>query len=167
MNFRMLSIEPLTNTYLDRVLKIISVTKRTYIGSFPSCFQPRTEKIVYSFISNTDDHYSGGQHWCAWVVRNNTIFFFDSFGREPWDATLPRNFRKIVDSFDSVQYSTRRIQNWTSQACGYFCIHFIYVLSLGLEYKNFLDEYSKDFITNDGVAIDFVNSIIYFVVLFV
>ena len=156
----MLSVEPLTNADLDRVLKITSVTKRMYIGSFPSCFKPRTEKKMYSFISNTDDHYSGGQHWCAWVVRDETLYFFDSFGREPGDPTLPKSFGEFADCFSSVQYSNTRIQDWTSPTCGYFCIHFIYVLSLGLKYQDFLDDYSKDFTTNDAVVIDFVSSII-------
>ena len=156
----MLLIKPLTTLDLDVVLVNSSVTKRKYIGSYPSCTKPETNKKIYAFISNTDDHNKVGQHWCAWVVNRDTISFFDSFGRDPWDTTLPINFQKIVEDYDHVQYTTTRIQDWSSKTCGYFCVHFIYTLCLGLDYENFLREYSKNLLYNDYIAFDFFNSLI-------
>ena len=157
----MSSINPLTTSDLNKVLKSNSVTKGIYLGSFPSCIKPRTEKKMYAYISNTDNHNHGGQHWCAWFIKDECISFFDSFGRKPWDPTFPSHFHDIVADYTCLQYTDSRLQNWTSVTCGYFCIHFIYSLCLGLEYKNFLSEYCDDnLISNDYITFDFYNSII-------
>ena len=152
---------PLTTAKLNEVLNRSNVTKSMYLGAFPSCIKPQTRRKKYSFILNTDDHYETGQHWCAFMANGQKISFFDSLGREPWDPSFPTHFQNIVDDYDQVEYTQARLQNWTSKTCGYFCIHFIYILSLGLDYKYFLNEYSNSFLENDSVVLDFYNSICY------
>ena len=142
-------IEPLTTTQLDNILFNTSVTSKKYIGAYPSCFVPTSSKPFYSFISNTEEHNENGEHWCAWVVRDDTINFFDSFGRPPNCKTLPKHYEDITRNFKYIKYTNFRVQGWGSKACGYFCIHFIYVLSLGLDYKDFVNNYSKNFEMND------------------
>ena len=153
-------IYPLTTTQLNDILFTTNVTSKSYIGTYPSCFSPTSTKPFYSFISNTEEHDENGEHWCAWVAKGDTICFFDSFGRSPKDKTLPKYFRDIVNNFNFIKYTNYRVQGLSSKACGYFCIHFIYVFSLGLDYEDFLSDYSRDFNKNDTVAIDFVSSII-------
>ena len=153
-------LEPLTTTQLDDILLNTSVTSKSYIGTYPSCFSPTSTRPYYTFISNTEEHDENGEHWCAWVVKDDTVCFFDSFGRSPNDETLPKYFKDIVKKFKIVRYTNYRVQDWSSKACGYFCIHFIYVFSLGLDYKDFLNDYSRDFEKNDSVALNFVSSII-------
>jgi hypothetical protein len=156
-----MSNEMLSTIELDRILKHAKVTRVKYLGAYPSCITPKTKRRNYSFISNTDEHHEIGEHWCAWVVDGEKIYFFDSFGRDPWDTSLPTHFKDIVRGYNHVEYTNVRVQDWTSTTCGHFCIHFIYTLSLGLSYENFLNEYSTDFLNNDLVALDFYNSIIY------
>ena len=153
-------LEPLTTTQLNDILLNTSVTSKSYIGTYPSCFSPTSTRPYYTFISNTEEHDENGEHWCAWVVKDHTVCFFDSFGRSPDHETLPKYFKDIVEKFKIVRYTNYRVQGWSSKACGYFCIHFIYVLSLGLDYKDFLNDYSRDFEKNDSVAFNFVSSII-------
>ena len=146
---------------LNKILEKNSVTNNIYLGAYPACIFPKTKKNRYSWISNTDYHGENGQHWVCWFVDNNKLSFFDSYGRRPDDLTLPVNFQMYAKKFKLVQFSERRIQKWNSVTCGYFCIHFIYVLSLGLDYQSFLDEYSQtNRKFNDDVVIEFVNSII-------
>ena len=152
---------PLTTVKLNEVLNHNNVTKSMYLGAFPSCIKPRTSRKKYSFISNTDDHNESGEHWCAWMVDGQSISFFDSLGREPWDPSFPPHFQKIVEDYSHLEYTQSRVQKWTSKTCGYFCIHFIFILSLGLDYRHFLDEYSSNFLQNDNVVLDFYNSISY------
>ena len=153
-------LEPLTTTQLDDILFNTSVTNKNYIGTYPSCFSPTSTKPYYAFISNTEEHDENGEHWCAWVAKDDTVCFFDSFGRSPDHKTLPKYYKDIVKKFKFVRYTNYRVQGWNSKACGYFCIHFIYVLSLGVDYKDFLNDYSQDFENNDSVAFNFVSSII-------
>jgi len=153
-------VSSLTTTQLDNILFTASATKKKYIGAYPSCFFPSPTKKSFAFISNTEEHDENGEHWCAWVVKHDVIYFFDSFGRPPTDETLSIHFKEIINNFKLVKYTNTRIQGWSSKACGYFCIHFIYILSLGLDYADFLNEYSQDFENNDSVAFNFVTSII-------
>ena len=62
----------------------------------------------------------------------------------------------MVEKFDSFEFSKFQIQDFSSVACGYFCVHFIYVLSLGLNFKSFLSEYEDNYINKDIVVFDFV-----------
>lgn len=150
-------MKALTTFKLNSILKKNPVTKKNFIGTFPGCVLPSKNTKQYSFITNTDLHHQSGEHWNAWVVDENNIIFFDSFGRDPRDTSFPNNYKNIVENFNNFEYSTVQIQDFASVTCGYFCIHFIYVLSLGLDLNFFLNEYSNDFMKNDTIVIDFVN----------
>ena len=152
-------MKALTTQTLNKILLKNPVTKKNFIGTFPGCISPSKDAKQYSFITNTDLHHQSGEHWNAWIVKENKIVFFDSFGRDPRDTSFPDNYKNIVEQFSSLEYSKDRIQSFTSATCGYFCIHFIYVLSLGLDLEFFLNEYSNNFMKNDEFVVDFVNSL--------
>ena len=153
-------MRPLTTLDLNTILGANKVTKNRFIGTYPSCITPNTSKRTYAFITNVDQHDLPGQHWNAWFIDGSKISFFDSFGRNHEDETLPKHYTDIVKSFEQIAYSTTRIQGWDSVACGLFCIHFIYHKCLGLDYETFLNEYSiSDFEKNDLIVQDFIKSI--------
>ena len=86
----------LSTVQLESLLRRNPITKRYFIGVYPSCIYPRSRKKTYCFITNTDDHEEGGEHWNGFFVRDKTLYFFDSFGRSPNDDTLPHSYRDIV-----------------------------------------------------------------------
>ena len=150
---------PLSSLDINAILETTSVTRKHFIGTFPACITPKTAKKRYAFITNTDEHELPGTHWNAWFVDGPNISFFDSFGRSYDDETLPDHYRDIVNSFQQVDYCTNRIQGWKSVNCGLFCIHFIYIKCLGLDYNKFLNEYTTNFETNDLIVNEFIESI--------
>ena len=150
---------PLTTKDLNKILYENSVTKRFFVGSHPSCILPKTTKTFYSFITNTQNHDEFGEHWNAWIVDGRRVTFFDSFGRDPTDATLPKHYKDFIRRFRRVDWVKTRVQGWDSKACGYFCIHFIYLISVGFSTKIFLNDYSTDFKKNDEIVYDIVSSI--------
>ncbi len=150
---------PLSTIELNDVLYHNSVTKDIYLGTHPACITPKTNEKTYAFITNTHVHNRAGVHWNSWFVQGNKVSFFDSFGRSPDDETFPDHYRDISKTFKHIYYTTNRLQSWESVACGYFCIHFIYMLSLGLDYTDFLDEYTKNFEKNDDIVYKFYSSI--------
>ena len=152
-------MKPLTTIQLNNVLMNNPVTKKYYIGTFPGCVIPAVKSKKYSFITNTDLHDQRGEHWNAWMVQGQKVLFFDSFGRDPNDSTFPEIYRELLNGFRILNYTKTRVQNFTSSTCGYYCIHFIYLLSLGLDFKFFLNEYTDDFRKNDIAVIDFVNNL--------
>ena len=150
----------LSTKELDEILTNNNVTKNTFIGTYPSCMSPSTKKKIYSFITNTDDHFSSGTHWNAWFVNNNELTFFDTFGRSYNNTDFPKFYEKIVNTFENVKYSTVELQSKDSWTCGYFCINFIYSHSLGIDFKDFLNDFSKNLEFNDYIVLKFVNSIL-------
>ena len=152
-------MKPLTTIQLNDVLMNNPVTKKYYIGTFPGCVIPAVKSKKYSFITNTDPHHKGGEHWNAWVVHGEKIVFFDSFGRDPTDSSFPETYKELLNRFKVYKYSKTQVQNFTSFTCGYYCIHFIYILSLGLDFEFFLNEYTDNFEKNDLTVIDFVNNL--------
>ena len=152
-------MKALTTRNLNKVLKNNSVTKRFFIGTYPACILPSNSRKCYSFITNTHLHDEPGEHWNAWFVHDNILSFFDSFGRDPSDRSLPKFYQDIIQRFSYVSFTEYRIQDFSSVTCGYFCIHFIYVLSLKLNSKFFLDDYSDDFKDNDDIVLKIVNSL--------
>ena len=152
-------MKALTTLQLNNVLMKNPVTKKSYIGTFPGCLIPSIKSKRYSFITNTDLHHEHGEHWNAWVVHGDKILFFDSFGRDPRDPSFPEIYKDVVNRFETFKYTKTQIQNATSSTCGYYCIHFLYVLSLGLDFDFFMNEYTDDFRRNDIDVIEFVNNL--------
>ena len=155
-------MKPLRTEDLNNILHTNSVTRESYLGTFPACVFPRTDKKMYSFISNTADHLDvKGEHWVGWYINKDCISFFDSYGRSPYDATLPNYFKTYVNNFKTLKFSKRRIQGLKSVACGYFTIHFTYAFCLGIDYENFLNEYSRRNLSkNDSIVHEIVSSIL-------
>ena len=152
-------MKALTTLQLNNVLMKNPVTKKIYIRTFPGCLIPSIKSKRYSFITNTDLHHEHGEHWNAWVVHGDKILFFDSFGRDPRDPSFPEIYKDVVNRFETFKYTKTQIQNVTSSTCGYYCIHFLYVLSLGLGFDFFMNEYTDDFRRNDIDVIEFVNNL--------
>ena len=145
---------------VDRILKNNSITKRHYIGTFPACMFPDTNRERYSFISNTQEHNEPGDHWVGWFIRDGKVTFMDTYGRAPDDETFPHYFSDFIEKFDNVEFSRVKIQSISSQLCGYFCIQFVYIMSLGLDIDAFIKEYTTDTLVNDILVYDFVQSIL-------
>ena len=152
-------MKPLTTIQLNEILMKNSVTKKHYIGAFPGCVIITVKSKKYSFITNTDLHNQRGEHWNASMVQGEKVLFFDSFGRDPRDSTFPEIYRELLNRFEIFKYTKTQVQDFTSSTCGYYCVHFLYVLSLGLDFEFFLNEYTDDFTMNDIAVINFVNNL--------
>lgn len=151
----------LSNEQIDSFVKGNIWMKPFYIGCFPSCHNIKIPKRRRtSFITNTDHHSKSGQHWNAWVVLDKTVYFMDTFGRSPLDVSFPHDYRHIVGMFNNFKYFPYRIQPFDSYTCGFFCIHFILIFSVGLNMSNFKKEYTKNVNENDVKVINILNSLI-------
>ena len=148
----------LSNIDLDMILKRDHVTKKGYLGAFPACEIPISKRKRYFFITNTDLHDEPGTHWTAWMVEGDKIDFFDSFGRSPNNKQFPYEFKKFILG-KKVSYSAFRVQQYTSNTCGYFCMYYIYFRSLGLDFGYIINQLT-DLKDNDDIVISFSNSLL-------
>ena len=129
---------------LNSILKGNFYTRKNFLGVYPSCKIPETKKTKYCFISNTENHNEPGEHWVVWFIKNSEIFFFDSFGRSPYDRSFPHSFADLADQFKKCNYVSIPVQHPNTPWCGLHCMHFIYIFSIGLSVDDFLDDYEKN-----------------------
>ena len=84
------------------------------IYSYP--IYPRDSKIYSDngFV-NIDDGFQGGTHWCAFYIKNNKSYYFDSFGVQPDKFLLQQLTKPII-------YHNYKIQDINSRLCGSYCL---------------------------------------------
>ena len=126
---------------LDQFLKNNDYTKRYFLGTYPACKVPTSRKKVFCFITNTDEHDKPGKHWVAWFVRGKEVTFFDSFGRSPFNSAFPHDFIDFSEKFEKCKFISNPVQEPGSPWCGLHCIHFIFMMCVGLDVGDFLKNY--------------------------
>ena len=94
---------------------------------------PRDSKIYSDkgFV-NIDDGRMGGTHWCAFFVKDNKSYYFDSFGGQPDKFLLNQLPKPII-------YHNYKIQDINSNLCGSYCLYFFYLI----ERMNYYDTILK------------------------
>ena len=94
---------------------------------------PRDSKIYSDkgFV-NIDNGSQGGTHWCAFYVKNNKSFYFDSFGGQPDKFLLNQLPKPII-------YQNYKIQDINSKLCGSYCLYFFFLF----ERMNYYDAIIK------------------------
>ena len=102
-------MKPLRTENLNMILESSPVTSGNYLGAYPACIFPKTNKKRYSWISNTHHHGKSGKHWVCWCVNGDKATFFDSYGRRPDDPTLPVYFKTHAEKFKKNYFSKRHI----------------------------------------------------------
>lgn len=151
----------LSTENLDEILWQNPYTMKGFIGTYPACrVKNLPKRKLLSFITNTAHHSKTYGHWNAWVVKDNIVYFFDSFGRSPLDQSFPHDYIDILMNFKKFKYFKSHIQPLDAITCGYYCIHFILHLSSGQNFDKFSNEYLADKNKNDLIVLNIIKSII-------
>ena len=94
---------------------------------------PRDSKIYSDkgFV-NIDDGRLNGTHWCAFYIKDNKSYYFDSFGGQPDKFLLKQLPKPII-------YHNYKIQDIKSKLCGSYCLYFFFLI----ERMNYYDAVLK------------------------
>jgi len=133
------------------------------INNFKGCFYKDTLKKIEpssSYITNLNSEFNeknernAGSHWVALITDDmKKGIFFDSYGEKE-----PNKIKNLLKSNQyKIAHTTKHIQSLMSNLCGYFCLGFIYFLTVSKHRtKNiindasiFLDLFEDLDITND------------------
>ena len=106
---------PISNFKINEILK----NNREYIGAF-SKNNVLKLKNNQSAIINLANSYHKGTHWISLKLRNNKLFYFDSYGI----SFIPDVIKKQYPN-SKIITNIYRIQSNSSIECGKFCIMFI------------------------------------------
>lgn len=134
-----------------------------FLGVFASDTLPKTSGPFHNtaLIINTDTQNLPGMHWVAIHTRIDEAYYFDSFGQPPpliISTWLTKHFEKWT-------FSSRQVQAMNSNFCGYFCLHFLFLIKQSF-FKNYdLDRildviYPKSLPFNyyENTVVDFMNT---------
>ena len=131
----------MSNIFINNLLK--------YYKNFKGCFSKDQIKLIgdnKSMIINLQDSNQPGYHWIALKRVKNTIFLFDSFGV----GYIPIGIFKVYKNYKIIT-NIYRIQDFSSNLCGMFCVLFIlYDIKSKNNFIKFLTLFdSTDFFKNE------------------
>ena len=152
----------------------VLVTKMN-IPNFKGCFYKNTLKKVQpnsSYIINLNSELdengnrNSGSHWTCLVTDDvKRAIYFDSYGERE-----PNEIRNLLKSNQyKIGHTSKNIQSLMSNLCGFFCLAFIYFLSISkFRTKNiindasiFLDLFEDLDLINDVYKNEFILSLFF------
>jgi hypothetical protein len=107
------------------------------------------------YIINLDDSNGNGTHWTALYFQGNPLnsYYFDSFGFVP-----PLEVEQKIKPY---LYNDADIQDFNSEACGYYCLAFIKFLhdknDIELAFRQFLQLFGNKTTENDNILEKYLN----------
>ena len=124
--------------WTDHVRKLLHYCPN-FRDVFPVDKLPRIKPNM-SLIINTDVSSRRGSHWVSVYIDEDTLYFFDSYGRSINNFDNP--FRRYMNKFSEnykIKTDSRLLQSFFSDSCGYWCIFYIFCKTCNLErfYKYF------------------------------
>lgn len=121
---------------LEDILNRISETSTLGVDAFLGVFAwdqlPRVkiEQETWYCIVNCCPISQPGIHWLCLFYENGTLEFFDSFGMPP---TFYTGIAEFITSQAprNVFFSTNTLQSYESDACGPYCVNYIFFRQIG------------------------------------
>ena len=102
-------------------------------------------------IVHLDKYHDSGSHWIALYVNNKTVTYFDSFGVE----LIPNEIKKFMNN-KIIIANIKRVKNYDSIMCGYFCVGFINNMSMGKSLTDYTNLFSpNNFKRNDYIILNY------------
>lgn len=139
----------ITNVDLEKILRRLSIKIR---GIYSKDHLPHHLRDGFYIINLQSSSEGNGTHWCCLLKHGRSNFWFDSFGFEP-----PENIARIIGQ--NYYYSSKSIQDYNSEACGYFVIGFIMAMHNDphiRHYNKFIRLFSNNTERNDLILYNFL-----------
>ena len=104
------------------------------------------------YIINLDKSTGTGTHWTCLYNHPLKSYYFDSFGFVP-----PEEIEEVIMPYDN---NNKDIQDYNSDACGYYCIAFIKFLNSKinkrLAFIEFIRLFSNKSTDNDNILEEYL-----------
>lgn len=138
------------------VLSSHSITRRYFGGVYPCDGLP--EKVLdKAYVVNVDDRRSLGTHWIGiFFKEGGEAYYFDSFGLPP----IKKEFEIFLnDNCNKWYWNTKQLQEFGSDVCGHYCIHFLIHCCLGYDLTSFQKLYPQIPRQNDLLVRDVISKL--------
>lgn len=99
------------------------------------------------YIVNTDPRSESGEHWfCIFLI--DTPEHFDSSGFKP----RPNVEEYLIVHGPEYMYNNVRVQSYTSETCGLFCLFYCYFRCRGFSFLDVMNMFSSNLILNESIV---------------
>lgn len=112
-------MRPLSDHDLLSYAKLLNVPY--FRGVYTRDVLPLRTNKNESAIINLDKATGPGTHWVCYKKRDNSVYYFDSYGNLRPPVELTRYFGPNVD----VYYNYERKQTINTVICGHLCLEFL------------------------------------------
>lgn len=106
--------------------ELMKYAKQLKIPNFRGVFMrdtlPYTPRYKECAIFNLDTSNNPGTHWVAYVKKNNSTLYFDSFG----GLKPPKELSFYLGRDVKITYNTNSYQKYNQITCGHLCLEFLY-----------------------------------------
>lgn len=114
---------------------------------YKAVFEPKI------YIVNTDTQNGPGQHWfCIYLCDYPE--HFDPAGLEP----MPYVRTFLTARGSQFMYNSKRVQSFSSETCGVFCLFFAFFRCRNYSFRNILSMFSNDLHLNEIIVKQFFES---------
>jgi hypothetical protein len=129
-------------TTTNDLIRLATILKLPLIVGMRNELPDRVPKSLNMILNLQSTLEGNGTHWVSLVVRDDTLWYFDTYGIAPpievvqWFITAPR--RRIVYNY---RYEIQRI---IDGFCGEYSLFFIKKMNSNpsmIKYRHYLDEY--------------------------
>lgn len=128
------------------ILKKILPKKANFLGVFSADTLPRTRKMAFSLIVNTDTSDQPGTHWQVIHVTRGKAYFFCSLGHK-----MNKYIKSYLKKYTTIATNRSPPQNASETTCGAYCIFVIKLLALGHSFEEICQFFDK--IKHDDVIV--------------
>lgn len=123
---------------IENILHSNTHTRQIFRGCYPSDGLPDPKSIQYpsTYVVNLDPHQFQGSHWIAIYVKriNDEAYYFDSLAL-PINEIIEESF---LQKFPRVRKNSKAYQSPLNNTCAHHCISFIYFISIGFDFNQYL-----------------------------
>lgn len=152
----------LTPKQMDTLQLDEKITAPGFMGAFPyDKIPPKPNNEIFSIILNTDAEAEPGDHWIALVYKTPYFYFCDSYGRPFGDPTFSSAFSATVKNFIGKiphKTNTKLLQQFTSNACGDYCVYFIQELAK-TSFAKVTNIFTENLKGNDRIVTNYVKKL--------
>lgn len=143
---------PLNTLEIDRFMRNDPFIRHLYGGVRAIDQLDFSPNIPSIYIINQDPSTEPGSHWIALFI-NNIPEHFDSLGYQP--IKYLENY--LIVNGPNFIVNTKRVQNYTSNSCGMFCLFYAYFRCRGYSFNEIMHMFSDNLILNEFVVQSFYN----------
>ena len=143
-----MKMKSLSNTQLEELIKKYNLPLNNIL------MRDEAEYIKDDgfYIINLDTSKGTGSHWTTCYYHPLKSYYFDSYGFVPC--------KEIEDKIKPYEHNYKDIQDYNSDACGYYCIAFIKFLNdkqnKEMGFKEFLRLFSNKTTENDNILEEYL-----------